>query len=60
MYIMVSQVCVQGFSPVMVFPVGSYSQRFLELFFGEGYLMVRPGDVCLVNFRAKLKFWGGE
>ena len=56
---MVSQVCVQGFSPVMVFPVGSYSQKFLELFFGEGYLMVGPSDVYLVDFGAKSMFWGG-
>ena len=44
----------------MVFPVGSCSQKFLELFFGGGYLMVRPGGVYLVNFGAKLKFWGGK
>ena len=54
MYIMVSQVCVQGFSPVMVFPVSSYSQKFLELFFGVGYRMVRSGGVYLANFGSKL------
>ena len=48
-----------GFFTGMVFPVDSYSQKFLELFFGVSYPMVRSGDVYLVNFGSKLKFWGG-
>ena len=49
-----------GFFTGMVFPDGSYSQKFLELFFGVGYPMVWLGGVYLVNFGSKLKFWEGE